>query len=93
MNLQARAGIFAAPGNGSFTRLTGDEAIATIRARLRAAAFVDAHSKDWADGEAKARCGCMILNVALARGFLGRDKCGVMPIRGHSWSGFCAMAG
>lgn len=26
----------------------------------------------------------MILNVALARGFLGRDKCGVMPIRGHS---------
>lgn len=26
----------------------------------------------------------MILNVALSRGFLGRDKCGVMPIRGHS---------
>jgi molybdopterin-dependent oxidoreductase alpha subunit len=26
----------------------------------------------------------MILNLALARGFLGRDKCGVMPIRGHS---------
>ncbi len=26
----------------------------------------------------------MILNVALARGFLGRDFCGVMPIRGHS---------
>jgi len=26
----------------------------------------------------------MILNVALAGGFLGRDKCGVMPIRGHS---------
>lgn len=26
----------------------------------------------------------MILNVALARGFLGRDHCGVMPIRGHS---------
>ena len=26
----------------------------------------------------------MVLNVALARGFLGRDKCGVMPIRGHS---------
>ncbi len=26
----------------------------------------------------------MILNLALARGFLGRDQCGVMPIRGHS---------
>lgn len=26
----------------------------------------------------------MILNVALARGFLGREFCGVMPIRGHS---------
>jgi molybdopterin-dependent oxidoreductase alpha subunit len=26
----------------------------------------------------------MILNLGLARGFLGRDKCGLMPIRGHS---------
>lgn len=26
----------------------------------------------------------MILNLALARGFLGRDHCGVVPIRGHS---------
>jgi len=26
----------------------------------------------------------MILNVALSRGFLGRSRCGVMPIRGHS---------
>ena len=26
----------------------------------------------------------MILNLALTRGWLGRDKCGVMPIRGHS---------
>jgi len=25
-----------------------------------------------------------IVNVALARGFVGRDKCGVMPVRGHS---------
>jgi molybdopterin-dependent oxidoreductase alpha subunit len=25
-----------------------------------------------------------ILNLALARGFVGREKCGVMPIRGHS---------
>jgi molybdopterin-dependent oxidoreductase alpha subunit len=25
-----------------------------------------------------------ILNLALARGYVGRDKCGVMPIRGHS---------
>lgn len=26
----------------------------------------------------------LILNVALARGWIGRDHCGVMPIRGHS---------
>jgi len=26
----------------------------------------------------------MILNLGLARGFVGRDKCGLMPIRGHS---------
>lgn len=26
----------------------------------------------------------MIINVALARGWLGRDRCGVVPIRGHS---------
>src|ERR1051325_3646559 len=26
----------------------------------------------------------MILNVGLARGYVGRDKCGLMPIRGHS---------
>ena len=25
-----------------------------------------------------------MLNLALARGFIGREKCGVMPIRGHS---------
>src|SRR4029079_17329426 len=26
----------------------------------------------------------MILNLALSQGWIGRDKCGVMPIRGHS---------
>jgi molybdopterin-dependent oxidoreductase alpha subunit len=26
----------------------------------------------------------MVLNVGLARGYVGRDKCGLMPIRGHS---------
>lgn len=26
----------------------------------------------------------MILNLGLVRGYLGRDKCGLMPIRGHS---------
>jgi molybdopterin-dependent oxidoreductase alpha subunit len=25
-----------------------------------------------------------LVNLALARGFLGREKCGIMPIRGHS---------
>src|SRR5207253_3630394 len=26
----------------------------------------------------------MILNLGLSKGFVGRDKCGLMPIRGHS---------
>src|SRR5690606_532837 len=26
----------------------------------------------------------MVVNVALARGNIGRPKCGIMPIRGHS---------
>src|SRR4029077_16905886 len=26
----------------------------------------------------------MILNLGLARGYVGRDQCGLMPIRGHS---------
>jgi molybdopterin-dependent oxidoreductase alpha subunit len=32
-------------------------------------------------GEATVRA---IINLALTRGFIGRDKCGLMPIRGHS---------
>ncbi|HYP59704.1 MAG TPA: molybdopterin-dependent oxidoreductase, partial [Thermomicrobiales bacterium] len=32
-------------------------------------------------GEATVRA---IVNLALTRGFVGRDKCGLMPIRGHS---------
>src|SRR2546427_5749275 len=28
--------------------------------------------------------GQMILNLGLAKGFVGREKCGLMPIRGHS---------
>ena len=26
----------------------------------------------------------MVVNLALARGNLGREKCGIIPIRGHS---------
>src|SRR5207302_778627 len=26
----------------------------------------------------------MVLNLGLAKGYVGRDKCGLMPIRGHS---------
>ncbi len=32
-------------------------------------------------GEATVRA---IVNIALSKGFVGRDKCGLMPIRGHS---------
>ncbi len=55
---------------------------ADLVGNARSAVFV------WSMGVTQHECGAdnvrMILNVALARGFLGRDKCGVMPIRGHS---------
>ncbi|HWA26270.1 MAG TPA: FdhF/YdeP family oxidoreductase [Lacunisphaera sp.] len=55
---------------------------AELVANARSAVFV------WSMGITQHAWGAdnvrMILNVALARGFLGRDKCGVMPIRGHS---------
>jgi molybdopterin-dependent oxidoreductase alpha subunit len=42
----------------------------------------------WSMGITQHRCGGdavqMILNLGLAKGFVGRDKCGLMPIRGHS---------
>src|SRR5262249_39282275 len=28
--------------------------------------------------------GSMVLNLGLLKGYVGRDKCGLMPIRGHS---------
>ena len=34
-----------------------------------------------ASGEDNVRA---IVNLALTRGFVGRDMCGLMPIRGHS---------
>ncbi|HSG07970.1 MAG TPA: FdhF/YdeP family oxidoreductase [Longimicrobiales bacterium] len=50
--------------------------------RARNAVFV------WSMGITQHRFGVdnvqAILNLALARGFVGREKCGVMPIRGHS---------
>ncbi|HMO60229.1 MAG TPA: molybdopterin-dependent oxidoreductase, partial [Roseiflexaceae bacterium] len=42
----------------------------------------------WSMGVTQHLCGednvRAIVNLALARGFLGREKCGLMPIRGHS---------
>jgi molybdopterin-dependent oxidoreductase alpha subunit len=58
------------------------EELADLIGRARNAVFV------WSMGITQHSFGGdavqMILNVALARGFLGRDFCGVMPIRGHS---------
>ena len=34
-----------------------------------------------------------VVNLALSRGMLGRDKCGIMPIRGHSGVQGAASAG
>ncbi len=58
------------------------EAFGDLVAGARTAVFV------WSMGLTQHPWGAdnvrMVLNLALARGFIGRDKCGVMPIRGHS---------
>ena len=58
------------------------EAFADLIGRARTGVFV------WSMGITQHPWGAdgvrMVLNTALARGFLGRDRCGVMPIRGHS---------
>jgi molybdopterin-dependent oxidoreductase alpha subunit len=42
----------------------------------------------WSMGISQHECGednvRSIINLALAKGFVGRDRCGLMPIRGHS---------
>ncbi len=61
---------------------TGMEEFAALLARARTGVLV------WSMGITQSPAGAdgvrMILNVALARGWVGRDQCGVMPIRGHS---------
>ncbi|HEX2101948.1 MAG TPA: molybdopterin-dependent oxidoreductase, partial [Candidatus Synoicihabitans sp.] len=58
------------------------EAFADLLGRARTGIFV------WSMGITQHPWGAdgvrMILNTALARGWLGRDHCGLMPIRGHS---------
>jgi molybdopterin-dependent oxidoreductase alpha subunit len=58
------------------------EEFAELLGRARTAVFV------WSMGITQHPWGAdgvrMVLNTALARGWLGRDHCGVMPIRGHS---------
>ncbi len=55
---------------------------ATVYAQARSAVFV------WSMGLTQHRFGvdnvCALVNLALARGMLGRPKTGLMPIRGHS---------
>jgi len=58
------------------------EAFAGLLAEARRAVLV------WSMGVTQHECGedtvRAIVNLALARGFLGREGCGLMPIRGHS---------
>jgi len=58
------------------------EELAARVARAERAVFV------WSMGLTQHRFGVdnvqSIVNLALARGYLGREKCGLMPIRGHS---------
>ncbi|MFQ5473382.1 MAG: FdhF/YdeP family oxidoreductase, partial [Dehalococcoidia bacterium] len=55
---------------------------ARMYARARSAVFV------WSMGLTQHRFGVenvkAVVNLALARGMIGREKCGLMPIRGHS---------
>jgi len=56
--------------------------LATLLAKSKTAVFV------WSMGLTQHRFGTdnvsQVANLALLRGFLGRDHCGLMPIRGHS---------
>jgi molybdopterin-dependent oxidoreductase alpha subunit len=56
--------------------------LAELLARARSAVFV------WSMGLTQHRFGTdnvsQVANLALLRGFIGREHCGVMPIRGHS---------
>jgi molybdopterin-dependent oxidoreductase alpha subunit len=60
----------------------GIAAFAALIAQAKTAVLV------WSMGITQHDCGAdavqMILNLGLLRGFVGRDKCGLMPIRGHS---------
>lgn len=57
-------------------------AFAEMLAQAKSAVFV------WSMGITQHRNGVenvkAIINLALARGFIGKEKCGLMPIRGHS---------
>ncbi|HKJ02443.1 MAG TPA: molybdopterin-dependent oxidoreductase, partial [Longimicrobiales bacterium] len=67
-----------------FSGVTRDDmrAFAALVGRARTAVFV------WSMGITQHRFGVdnvqAIVNLALARGYVGREKCGLMPIRGHS---------
>lgn len=56
--------------------------LATLLAKSKSAVFV------WSMGLTQHRFGTdnvsQVANIALLRGFLGREHCGLMPIRGHS---------
>ncbi|MCX7859186.1 MAG: FdhF/YdeP family oxidoreductase [Chloroflexus sp.] len=69
-----------------------EQASGSTRAEMLALAEALAHAKSavfiWSMGITQHEYGVenvrAILNLALARGFIGREYCGVMPIRGHS---------
>ena len=67
---------------GSGTTRAEMEEFARELERAKTAVFV------WSMGTTQHVCGednvRAIINVALARGFVGREHCGLMPIRGHS---------
>lgn len=67
-------------GAGCSRRVMGE--LARILGEANSAVFV------WSMGVTQHRHGTenvqAIINLALARGFVGREKCGLMPIRGHS---------
>ncbi|GIV90541.1 MAG: formate dehydrogenase [Chloroflexus sp.] len=80
----------AALATQSWTEL--EQASGATRAEMLAFAELLAHAKSavfvWSMGITQHEYGVenvkAIINVALARGFIGREYCGVMPIRGHS---------
>lgn len=84
------AGLAAAIGAQSWDMLEQRSGVARERMQRFAETYSQARTAVFVYGGASGKNLCggdsvrSIVNLALARGMMGREKCGIMPIRGHS---------